>query len=66
MTWAAEPEKRTLVGYSRSMDTIAVALWEHQPPTAQEKTFPGYPPWGKGQGKGQRGKGRGKGGREGE
>ncbi len=35
VTWAAEPSRRTLVGYSRSMDTIAKALWEHQPPTAQ-------------------------------
>ncbi|MHC2185082.1 hypothetical protein ACVLV4_000712 [Rathayibacter agropyri] len=43
VTWAAEPSRRVLVGYSRSMDTIAAALWAHQPPTAQEKPFPGYP-----------------------
>jgi hypothetical protein len=43
VTWAAEPSRRTLVGYSRSMEAIAAALWAHQPLTAQEKPFPGYP-----------------------
>ena len=42
VTWAAEPGKRTLVGYSRSMETIAATLWAHQPLTAQEKPFAGY------------------------
>ncbi|WKK71556.1 hypothetical protein Q0F99_19885 [Rathayibacter oskolensis] len=44
VTWSADPSRRELVGYSPSMEAIAEALWKRQPPTAQEKPFPGYPP----------------------
>jgi hypothetical protein len=43
VTWSARPSERQLVGYAHDIDAIAKVLWEHQPPTAQDKPFPGYP-----------------------
>lgn len=43
VTWSATASERTLVGYSHDMETAARALWARQPPTAQDKPFPGYP-----------------------
>lgn len=58
VTWSATPAERRLVGYSHEIEQIATALWAHQPPTAQDKPFPGYPSSGvePGERQGERGR----------
>lgn len=43
VTWSAVVADRKLVGYAHDIATVSAALWAHQPPTAQDKPFPGYP-----------------------